>query len=370
MLHYRVEGSGPPLLLIHGWGVTYAIWQNMLPLLRPHFMVVMIELPGVGGSPVVDNDDPYYPACAEAIDEVRQHLNIEQWDMLSYSLGTRAAEAYVQRYPQCVKHVAFLCPIYLQEIWAFFVRLLDAPHPLTLTQWVFSDWRLYTCIRALGFNWRRHDYTYAWMNEITLQPLDILVRSLAELPGKGTAPFALPPVPALFIWGLKDALTRRPRHPLANDVVIDADHSAPMMAASNVAEVVLPFLFEGKVVNPVLSTRHIRRSPLSFRSLQEVEKGMDTVRARERVRLISFARKVERQRFNNASHSRLSERSSERTPKRSKGLQLPLSSTRPKRSTSSLLRQPKKNQENKLTSRQEILARRRTRKLNSQPKDH
>ena len=79
MLHYRCEGSGDPLLLIHGWGVTYTIWQNLAPLLRPHFQLIMIELPGIGGSPEVDPKKPYYPACAEAIEEVRQALNIQQW---------------------------------------------------------------------------------------------------------------------------------------------------------------------------------------------------------------------------------------------------------------------------------------------------
>src|SRR5579884_3448678 len=158
MLRYRLEGNGLPLLLIHGWGVTYAIWQNLAPLLTPYFQLIMIELPGIGDSPEVDPEKPYYQACAEAIEEVRQALGIKQWSLLAYSSGTRAAEAYLQCYPQSISQAAFLCPIYLQEIWAFFLRLLDTPHPQTLIHWILSDWRLYSLIRALGFNWRRHTY--------------------------------------------------------------------------------------------------------------------------------------------------------------------------------------------------------------------
>lgn len=248
MLRYRLEGSGAPLLLIHGWGVSYAIWQNLAPLLTPYFQLIMVELPGIGGSPDVDPDKPYYPACAEAIEEVRQTLGITQWSILAYSSGTRAAEAYIQRYPDSITRAVFLCPVYLQEIWSIFVRLLGTPHPPTLRQWILSEWRLYSLVVALGFNGRRHDYTRLWKHEIELQSLDILVRSIREIPGKGRAPFQLPAVPTLFVWGRQDALTARPRRPRPNDVIITANHSAPMLAAPKVAAVVTPFLTEGKLV--------------------------------------------------------------------------------------------------------------------------
>src|SRR5215475_15371835 len=143
MLCYQRAGNGTPLLLIHGWGVTYTIWQNLAPLLTSDFRLIMIELPGIGGSPEADPQKPYYESCAEAIDEVRNALGIEQWSLLAYSSGTRAAEAYVRRYPQTVTRAVFLCPIYLQEIWALCLRLFTAPHAKTLYGWMLSDWRLY-----------------------------------------------------------------------------------------------------------------------------------------------------------------------------------------------------------------------------------
>src|SRR5579884_466321 len=102
MLAYRTEGTGPPLLLIHGWGVRYTIWKSLAPLLRPYFTLIKIELPGLGGSPPADPTQPYYPACADAIEELRLALGIERWAVLAYSSGTRAAEAYVQHYPHSV----------------------------------------------------------------------------------------------------------------------------------------------------------------------------------------------------------------------------------------------------------------------------
>jgi pimeloyl-ACP methyl ester carboxylesterase len=259
MLHYQLEGDGLPLLLIHGWGVTYPIWQNLIPLLRSHFQLIMIELPGTGGSPDVGPREPYYQACAEAIEEVRLALGIERWAVLAYSSGTRAAEAYLQQYPEHVIRVALLCPVYLKGICSLGVRFLVTTHnSRAFTSWLFSDWRLYSLVVALGFNGHRHDYTRLWKDEIELQPLNTLVRSLCELPGRGRAPFQLPTVPALFIWGSRDALAACPAHPRPNDIIIPANHSAPMLAAPSVAEAVIPFLTTGTL--PSLPRKKKRNS--------------------------------------------------------------------------------------------------------------
>ncbi|MBA2680102.1 MAG: hypothetical protein H0U76_17105, partial [Ktedonobacteraceae bacterium] len=115
--------------------------------------------------------------------------------------------------------------------------------------WVLSDWRLRGLVRTFGFNGQRTNYTSVWTSEIELQSSDTLLRSLRELPGNGRAPFSLSAVPTLFIWGGKDVLIAPPRPLGPDDVVIPANHSAPMLAASYVAQVVLPFLLEGKKIS-------------------------------------------------------------------------------------------------------------------------
>ena len=279
MLSYRIKGSGEPLLLIHGWGVTYAMWENLAPLLTPYYQLIMIELPGIGGSPQVEPGQPYYPACAEGIEEVRLALGIEKWSLLAYSSGTRAAEAYVQRYPQAIQRAVFLCPIYLAEIWTLFLHLLDNTPNLTIRTWILSRWRLYSLILALGFNGRPHMYTRTWTHEIELQPLDILIRTLCEIPGKGRTPFELSEVPTLFIWSERDALTARPRHLRPNDIIIPANHSAPMLAPNSIAEVVIPFLQEGKLVATHKQLRH-RRLPRNRN--KEMVSTIEQVHARRR----------------------------------------------------------------------------------------
>ena len=43
-------GSGPPLLLLHGYPQTHAIWRKVAPLLAERFTVVAADLRGYGDS--------------------------------------------------------------------------------------------------------------------------------------------------------------------------------------------------------------------------------------------------------------------------------------------------------------------------------
>ena len=299
MLRYRLEGKGAPLLLIHGWGVTYSIWQNLAPLLRIHYQLIMIELPGIGGSPEVALEQPYYQASAEAIEELRQSLGIEAWSILAYSSGTRVAEAYVQRYPHNVARMIFLCPVYLNEWYALWLRILETAHPSSsLANWIFSDWRLYGLILALCFNGRHYNYTRKWRNEIELQSMETLVRTLCELPDKGRAPFELPAVPTLFIWGKRDTLIHCPRRPRPNDIVLPTNHGAPILAAPKIAEAVIPFLTEGTFVSShthLKPERYWRGGEVSHREelVQEFSFVCNPVRRRFALRKRKVLREVE-----------------------------------------------------------------------------
>jgi pimeloyl-[acyl-carrier protein] methyl ester esterase len=49
-LFTRSSGSGPDLVLIHGWGLHSGVWDGFVPLLEPYFRVLRVDLPGHGSS--------------------------------------------------------------------------------------------------------------------------------------------------------------------------------------------------------------------------------------------------------------------------------------------------------------------------------
>lgn len=53
-VHYAVVGSGPPIVLLHGWGAEIASFGPIPLLLADQFQVVALDLPGFGKTPAPD----------------------------------------------------------------------------------------------------------------------------------------------------------------------------------------------------------------------------------------------------------------------------------------------------------------------------
>ncbi|MBI5936128.1 MAG: alpha/beta hydrolase [Chloroflexi bacterium] len=251
MLNYRIDGDGPPLLLLHGFGISFNIWTNLTPLLRDHFTLVTVELPGIGLSPLPPDTSTslsaslYLPAAVDALEALRAHLALPRWDILSYSSGTRVAEAYLHSHAQRVSRAIFLCSAQTASAKANGLRvagLVDAHFP-ALGNWVLSGWRLRFLIQLLGFNMQRDPRVPAWFREISSQPVDVLKATLRSLPDFGARPIVIPDhIPALFIWGSRDLITATPRHPSARDLIIPVTHAAPQTSPREVGEAIIQFL--------------------------------------------------------------------------------------------------------------------------------
>ncbi|MFZ5857616.1 MAG: alpha/beta fold hydrolase [Chloroflexota bacterium] len=245
MLNYRVDGDGPPLLLLHGFGISFNIWRDLTPLLGDHFTVVTAELPGIGLSPLPPPTRPYLAAAADALDSLRENLAIPRWSVIGYSSGSRVAEAYVRSHAQRVERIAFLAPALANVDKSFGLRIastVDGRFP-RLGNWILSGARLRFLIHLLGFNLQPNPAVDAWLAEISSQPVEILKATLRSLPDFGARPFDVPnQIPALFIWGREDIITKTPRRPSAHDVIIRATHAMPQTKPREVGEILLSFL--------------------------------------------------------------------------------------------------------------------------------
>jgi pimeloyl-[acyl-carrier protein] methyl ester esterase len=50
-LHVEVNGNGPDLVLLHGWGLNVRVWDGLVAELRDRFRLIAVDLPGHGKSP-------------------------------------------------------------------------------------------------------------------------------------------------------------------------------------------------------------------------------------------------------------------------------------------------------------------------------
>jgi pimeloyl-ACP methyl ester carboxylesterase len=82
------RGTGPPLVLVHGLGLSSRSWQPVLDALETHHDVVAIDLPGFGESPPLPDGAAPTPArLADAVEAELDRLNLDAPALVGNSLG-------------------------------------------------------------------------------------------------------------------------------------------------------------------------------------------------------------------------------------------------------------------------------------------
>ena len=93
-LNYARGGSGPPLVLLHGYPQTWYMWRKVMPALAEHYTVVAPDLRGSGGSEAPE--DGYDKATlAEDVHQLLTGLGLaDQVNVVGHDIGTMVAYAY------------------------------------------------------------------------------------------------------------------------------------------------------------------------------------------------------------------------------------------------------------------------------------
>ena len=98
---FSVEGSGPPLFLIHGIGASRHSWDGLVERAKSRFRCIGYDLRGHGKSPAPP--PPYtLDTLVEDLEALRAELGIEQAHFAGHSLGGMIGPAYARRYPERV----------------------------------------------------------------------------------------------------------------------------------------------------------------------------------------------------------------------------------------------------------------------------
>lgn len=112
VLHGRIGGRGPALLLLHGHPQTHVIWHRVAPSLAQRFTVVLMDLRGYGdsGRPVPDAEHVVYSKREMAADAmaVMQHHGFDGFQVLAHDRGARVAHRLAADHPQAVERMLLL----------------------------------------------------------------------------------------------------------------------------------------------------------------------------------------------------------------------------------------------------------------------
>ncbi len=151
-VHYREEGDGPELLMIHGLtgngrNLTYAL----APALRAHFRVITLDRPGAGYSDPVADAETSLHGQASLVARFIEAKGLQRPLVLGHSLGGAVALALAIDHPRHVRGLVLVSALTHPQHLPPPVFLSLAVRPAFLRRWVAE------CLAVpLGMLGRRH----------------------------------------------------------------------------------------------------------------------------------------------------------------------------------------------------------------------
>jgi pimeloyl-ACP methyl ester carboxylesterase len=114
-IDYSKEGVGPPMLLLHGAGMSSAIWRHNIDSLSKYFSLYVLDLPFFGNNPRSHSSRLTLDRCAETVFHLMVALNIDRAHLVGVSLGGVVAALFSLRYPDKVHPLVLINAVGLRE---------------------------------------------------------------------------------------------------------------------------------------------------------------------------------------------------------------------------------------------------------------
>lgn len=133
----RIGGNGPPLLLLHGFPETHAMWHRVAPRLAKDFTVIVADLRGYGQSstpaPTADHRAHSKRAMARDCVAAMAALGHQRFAVAGHDRGARVAYRMAFDAPEAVSRLAVLD---ILPTWNYWERL-DRANGLGIYHWMF-----------------------------------------------------------------------------------------------------------------------------------------------------------------------------------------------------------------------------------------
>jgi pimeloyl-ACP methyl ester carboxylesterase len=108
---YTVYGEGKPVILLHGFGEDSDVWQQQVDFMKPHFRLIVPDIPGSGRSGFLPgaNIDTYADVLHHLVENELSDLNENERtiSLIGHSMGGYVAIAFAEKYPTSLNKLGF-----------------------------------------------------------------------------------------------------------------------------------------------------------------------------------------------------------------------------------------------------------------------
>jgi pimeloyl-ACP methyl ester carboxylesterase len=103
-LAYEITGSGPPVVLLHGFGTPRGVWEPVVEELSQHALVVAVDLRGHGASTPM-TEPTGIGVLADDVAGLLHALDLHDAVLVGHSLGGMVLQAFCQQHPESLPRV-------------------------------------------------------------------------------------------------------------------------------------------------------------------------------------------------------------------------------------------------------------------------
>lgn len=178
--YYEADGTGRPLVLIHGHTLNLRMWDSQVPSLVRDHRVIRYDVRGHGRS-----DSPptgyAYPLYAEDLAALLAYVEVERVAVIGMSMGGAIALEFALRYPQRVEALVLVSSVldgyeFSQEwnaFWKPFAQMIRANGPRAAIEAMWLDHPMFSTLRRSPtkfYVFRDLVLTYAGGEYLAAQP--------------------------------------------------------------------------------------------------------------------------------------------------------------------------------------------------------
>lgn len=250
-LWFRQDGSGRPVVLLHGLGDTHDLWRHQIPALAERYRVVAIDLRGHGRSAL--GETPFdLDAMADDVRRTIDALELDEPMVVGLSMGGGVAQTLAIRAPGLLSALALVSTS---------SEFPDATRQRFLSRGALAERHgMAAVVDATVPRWFTPDFAERHPDEVertrrsvlAIDPAAFAAASRANADRNLTADLRSIQLPVLFVGGAADpadparalAIYRRELPDLRWEIIPDTSHLVPVEAPDTFNDILLRFLGE------------------------------------------------------------------------------------------------------------------------------
>src|SRR6202795_138603 len=107
-IHYRDEGEGQPLVMLHGFGSSLYTWDGWVRQLAGTRRLIRLDLPGFGLTGQAPDGDYRAERYVRVVAALLDSLGVERTDIAGNSMGGRTALMFALAHPERVRKLILI----------------------------------------------------------------------------------------------------------------------------------------------------------------------------------------------------------------------------------------------------------------------